>query len=151
MKELARPFPIDGAPFLGEGTLFIRAVGDEGIVMRLVPDEKMLNPSKVIHGGIHFTLADTATGVHSFYLGMRSLTLASSIEYLAPTTLDALDAKAILTRRGRRHLFYTVKLMQRDTLVATASFTYSVQSEITPMRMPEIHRMRNALLAWQTL
>lgn len=150
MRELAHPYPIDNVYILGIDGLSIRAIGDDGLVMRLVPNKKMLNPSHVLHGGVHFTLADTATGVHSFYLGKRSLTLTSSIEYLAGTTLDPLDAVVTLTRSGRRHLFYTVKLMQADTLVATASFTYAVAAEITAETDPRLHAMREELRARET-
>lgn len=147
MNELSPSYPVDGAPFLGKGVLSIRAIGDDGLVMRLLPNEAMLNPSGVLHGGVHFTLADTATGVHSFYLGKRSLTVASSIEYLAPTTLSPLDAVAKLTRGGRRILFYNVKLMQAETLVATASFTYAVAADITAEDEPRLYAMREELRA----
>ena len=147
MRELAHPYPIDNVYILGIDGLSIRAIGDDGLVMRLVPNKKMLNPSGVLHGGVHFTLADTATGVHSFYLGKRSLTVASSIEYLAPTTLSPLDAVAKLTRGGRRILFYNVKLMQAETLVATASFTYAVAADITAEDEPRLYAMREELRA----
>ena len=150
MRELAQPYPMDNVYILGIDGISIRAIGDDGLVMRLVPNKKMLNPSHVLHGGVHFTLADTATGVHAFYLGKRSLTLTSSIEYLAGATLGPLDAVVTLTRGGRRHLFYTVKLMQADTLVATASFTYAVAAEITAETDPRLHAMRAELRARET-
>lgn len=147
MRELAQPYSINNVYFLGIDGLSVRAIGDDGLVMRLMPNEKMLNPSRVLHGGVHYTLADTATGVHSFYLGKRSLTLTSSIEYLAGATLAPLDAVVTLTRGGRRHLFYTVKLMQADTLVATASFTYAIMADITEEETPRLHAMRDELRA----
>lgn len=89
-----------------------------------------LNPLGIVHGGITFTLADTAMGVAVWeqYHGTRaSVTVETKITYLAPGRGRQLIADVTVLRAGQT-LAYTECRIQNDEgrLIATATGTYYV-------------------------
>ena len=47
-------------------------------------EEKHLNPFKMVHGGVFFSLADTVAGCAANSMGAETNTLTSSIDYMRP-------------------------------------------------------------------
>ena len=68
-------------------------------------DERHLNPHGVVHGGVVFTLVDTAMGQATMGAvedGMRCATIELSVRYLRPITGGRLVATASVLEAGRR-------------------------------------------------
>ncbi len=62
-------------------------------VLTMTVTDAMVNGLEVCHGGIIFTLADTAMAVASNSCGSRTLASSAAIEFLAPATIgDVLTA-----------------------------------------------------------
>lgn len=82
--------------------------------------EDMVNGFDVCHGGIIFTLADTAFAFACNGYDDRTFAAAASIDFLRPARLgDALRAVAREDYRGRKTGFYTAEVRnQRDEVVA---------------------------------
>ncbi|MDX1499085.1 MAG: hydroxyphenylacetyl-CoA thioesterase PaaI [Woeseiaceae bacterium] len=82
--------------------------------------EDMANGFNVCHGGLVFTLADTAFAFACNAYDRLTLAAAADVEYLRPALVgDELRATATEDYRGSRRGFYTVRVTnQRDELVA---------------------------------
>lgn len=67
-------------------------------------DQRLLHPQMIVHGGVIFTLADTAMSmaVLSIYPpGTRVSTIEAKINFLAPTRTGELLAEATIVHQGR--------------------------------------------------
>ena len=82
--------------------------------------EDMVNGFDVCHGGIVFTLADTAFAFACNGYNNRTFAAAASIDFLRPAHLgDELQAVAREDYRGSKTGFYTAEIRnQRDEVVA---------------------------------
>ena len=80
----------------------------------------MVNGFDVCHGGLLFTLADTAFAFACNGYDERTFAAAASIDFLRPAHLgDELRAQAREDYRGSKSGFYTVEIRnQRDEVVA---------------------------------
>ena len=96
----------------------IPAAGQAVATMKVRED--MANGFNVCHGGLVFTLADTAFAFACNAYDRLTLAAAAGIEYLRPALVgDELTAEAAEDYRGSRRGFYTVRVTnQRDELVA---------------------------------
>jgi acyl-CoA thioesterase len=86
---------------------------------RAVRDD-MVNGLDVIHGGLTFTLADTAFAFACNGYDNQSIAASAQVEFLRPAVAgDVLTALAKEDHRGRRNGYYTVTVRnQRDEVVA---------------------------------
>jgi acyl-CoA thioesterase len=85
------------------------SAGAVKIAMRVRAD--MLNGHGTCHGGIVFTLADTAFGYACNSHGIAMVAAGASIEFLAPSSPgERLIATATETSRGERHGIYDVTI-----------------------------------------
>ncbi|KPK53881.1 MAG: hypothetical protein AMS22_06775 [Thiotrichales bacterium SG8_50] len=89
-------------------------------VARMIVREDMVNGFDVCHGGLLFTLADTAFAFACNGYDDLTFAAAASIDFLRPARLgDELRALAREDYRGTKSGFYTVEVRnQRDELVA---------------------------------
>ena len=87
---------------------------------RMTTREDMVNGLDICHGGLVFTLGDTAFAFACNAYNVQSFAASCQIEFLRPAKLgDELLATASEDYRGRRAGYYTVKISnQRDELVA---------------------------------
>ncbi len=77
----------------------------------------MLNGHNVCHGGLIFTLADTAFAFACNSYNKVTLAAGASIEFLRPAKLgDRLTATATERHRGRRTGLYDVVVTNQDDL-----------------------------------
>lgn len=99
-------------------TIDIPAAGKALATMTVRDD--MINGFDVIHGGLVFTLADTAFAFACNACNDQSFAASAQIEFLRPAvTGDVLTATASEDHRGRRSSYYTVTVHnQRDDIVA---------------------------------
>jgi acyl-CoA thioesterase len=82
--------------------------------------EDMVNGVNICHGGLMFTLADTAFAFACNAYDDLTVAASGTIEFLRPVNLDdELRAVAHEDYRGRRSGLYTVEVFnQKDQLVA---------------------------------
>ncbi len=97
----------------------------EGYAMvKLESREGMKNAYGILHGGVIFTVADTAAGVCAASFGTNKVTLNSSINFLSPAYPGVIYAKARIVRNGKRVSVCEVSVTDKDnTLIATGTFT----------------------------
>ncbi len=128
MEKLSKPFPVPIAPFLGE--LYITHFGEKELVLEMEIQERHLNPWKIVHGGVLFSLADTAAGCLPIMQGKKVVTLSSHISYLKAAGTGRIRAKAEARHRGQSTWMLRVDVMQGEVLLAEASFTFFVLGQV---------------------
>lgn len=67
-------------------------------------DERLMHPQMIVHGGVIFTLADTAMSmalISVFPLGTSVSTIEAKVNYLLPVREGELLAEATITHQGR--------------------------------------------------
>ena len=107
------------------------AFGDGAARFGLTLREDHLNPYGVAHGGVVYSLVDTAMGaalVTRLAPGERCTTLEIKINYLAPVSAGDLQAEARLVERTRRVGVLEARVRGAgDALVALATGTFYIQ------------------------
>jgi acyl-CoA thioesterase len=100
------------ASFLGIELLELR----EGYSkVTLTAREHMLNFHGILHGGVVFSLADTAFGAAANSHGQVAVALNVSINFLAPVPSGArLYAEAVQEKLGRRTAIYRLTVTTQD-------------------------------------
>jgi acyl-CoA thioesterase len=97
---------------------------------RLEVTESVLNPNGVVHGGVLFTMVDTAMG-RATMSALENGQLCASIElqmrFLRPVDTGSLRADATVIQRGRKivHLESEVR-DAAGVLIATGAGTFAV-------------------------
>ncbi len=67
-------------------------------------DQRLMHPQQIVHGGVMFTLADTAMSMALFSLlppGTRFGTVEAKINFLLPVREGELFAEGIILHKGR--------------------------------------------------
>ena len=92
--------------------------------------EKSLNPYGIVHGGLIYTLADSAMGIALATSGRMGVTLNCNIDYLAPGTGKTLLADTEIIKDGKTIVVIRVKVIdENETLIATVTGTYFVKNK----------------------
>ncbi|MEO5710104.1 MAG: hydroxyphenylacetyl-CoA thioesterase PaaI [Nocardioidaceae bacterium] len=87
--------------------------------VRMTVREDMVNGHAIGHGGITFTLADSAFAFACNSYNRRTVAAGAEIRFLAPTRLgDVLVADAVERSREGRDGVYDVTVRSGETLVA---------------------------------
>ena len=84
--------------------LNIDAFHDGKGVVSVQVDERLLHPQQIVHGGVIFTLADTAMSMALLSLlpaGASVSTIEAKINYLRPVRTGELRAEAAIVHQGR--------------------------------------------------
>ena len=94
-------------------------------------DGNHLNPNGVVHGGVLFTMADTAMGGAAMSVlddGQFCASIECHLRFLKPVTRGRIEARARVMRRGRRivHLATDITVDGADEPVATATASFAV-------------------------
>jgi acyl-CoA thioesterase len=107
------------------------SMGDGRARFELTVREDHLNPNGVVHGGIVYSLADTAMGAALFSAldpGQSCTTLEIKINYLAPVTSGELAAEASVIGRTKRTGVLEARVHgDGGALVAVATGTFYIQ------------------------
>jgi acyl-CoA thioesterase len=96
---------------------------------RLHVGEKLLNPYGVVHGGVIYSLADTAMGGALYSLmgeDERCVTVEMKVVYFRPVTSGSLGCAAEVVHRSRKLGFVEAGVKNGDREVAKASATFSI-------------------------
>ena len=109
----------------------IRDGPDGAAVASLDVDDRHLNPNGIVHGGVVFTLADTAMGRATMAVlgeGQICASIEVSVRYLRPIPGGRLVATASVLRAGRRivHLECSVTIDGDDRPVAVLQGSFAV-------------------------
>ncbi len=95
--------------------------------MRLAVRDEHLNGAGVVHGGVTFTLADSALGYGIYKIVGRPCTTAEmKINYLKPVAGGVLIARSRILRAGRRLVVARAEVHCGDAHVAEVLSTFAV-------------------------
>jgi acyl-CoA thioesterase len=95
-------------------------IGPGRAVLRMTVRDDMVNGHAIGHGGLTFTLADSAFAFACNSYARRTVAAGAEIRFLAPTRLgDVLVATAVERSREGRTGVYDVEVTAGETLVAT--------------------------------
>ena len=109
----------------------VRDGPDGAVVAFLEVDDRHLNPNGIVHGGVVFTLADTAMGRATMAVlgdGQICASIEVSVRYLRPIPGGRLVATASVLRAGRRivHLECGITVDGDDRPVAVLQGSFAV-------------------------
>lgn len=108
------------------GISLVHAALDRVTIEMIVMDQHM-NFNGTCHGGVLFSLADTAFGLASNAHGVIAAAVHADIAFCAPVSAGArLTAEALEVSRSRRVGTYRVDVKSDDRLVATFTGTVHV-------------------------
>lgn len=96
---------------------------------QLEVNESLLNPHRVVHGGVVYSLADTGMGgalFSSLDPGQRCATLEIKISYFHFVTSGSLTCTSKVIRKSRRFGFMESEIFNDDHLVASATGTFTI-------------------------
>lgn len=98
--------------------------------------EQHANPNGVVHGGVLFTMVDTAMGGATMSVlddGRFCASIEVQIRFLRPATTGRLEADTRVVRQGRRVIHLESRVTDgRGELVATGAGTYAVINPPAP-------------------
>jgi acyl-CoA thioesterase len=101
-------------------------------------DESYFNPGRVAHGGVVFTLADSAMGaaVHTLLeAGQRTVTAELKINYLAPVLHGRVTATATVVNKRKRLAVVTAEVHDHaGELVGLAQGTFAIIPATAPQQ-----------------
>ena len=98
--------------------------GTARVSLRL--EDKHFNPVGVPHGGVYFSMADTACGSAMASHGYYAVTISTSYEFLrSGRPGDTLTAAATEIKGGKTICVFDVRITnQEGTLLGTGTFTF---------------------------
>lgn len=112
---------------------FLRFLGGQVTVLKkgyaeveMTTTEAFMNSNGTLHGGLIYTLADTAAGAASRSYETGSTTLEGKMNYIRPGRCDASKIRAVAQaiHAGRKTAVYDTKVYDdQDKLLASALFT----------------------------
>jgi len=116
--------------------MVIEKRGDGECVIALEADERHLNSSGIVHGGVLMSLADTAVGTAVQTLidleTYRTVMAQLNTSFIKAAHPGRLVARGVVTSLGRRLAFGEAEVRQGDTLVAKASGVVYIQRRTPP-------------------
>jgi acyl-CoA thioesterase len=116
-------------PFLEHVGARIVESGAGASVVSLVLRPHHRNSSGLAHGGVSYTLADTAMGAALYSLlgpDERCATIEIKISYFRPVTDGELVCRSRIVHRGRNTASLEAALTVGETLVASATGTFAI-------------------------
>lgn len=113
--------------FMSYNGLYIVEAKENYVKIGVDITEKSLNPFGIVHGGLIYTLADSAMGIALATTGRSGVTLNSTIDYLTPGKGEKLFADTEIVKDGKSIVVFRVNIKdENDTLVSVASGTYYI-------------------------
>ena len=113
--------------FMSYNGLYIVEAKENYVKIGVDITEKSLNPFGIVHGGLIYTLADSAMGIALATTGKSGVTLNSTIDYLTPGKGKKLFADTEIVKDGKSIVVFRVNIKdENDTLVSVASGTYYI-------------------------
>ena len=112
--------------FLQHNHIRLEVLEEDYVVMALTLTEDSLNAYGYAHGGVLYTIADSATGIAARTNGHRYVTLSSSFNFLHSGLLgDTIRAEGRVRRRGKTTCYAEVDVTNQDgQLLASGNFVF---------------------------
>ena len=91
--------------------------------------DKLLNPHKVVHGGVVYSMADTGMGAAAYTnLGKNELcaTIEIKINYFKAIKAGVLTCNTKVIHQGKKLVTMDSEILNDDQIVAKALGTYSI-------------------------
>lgn len=129
MKEQAQQESEGSNPFGELIGLSFSSMENGSSQCRLEVTERLLNPNGVVHGGVIYSLADTAMGGALFSTlneEQSCATVEMKVNYFKPATSGSLSCTAEVVHRGKRFGYLESEVRSEDGLIAKASATFSI-------------------------
>ncbi len=112
--------------------IHIDSIDEESIELSCLVNQTMTNGFQIAHGGIVFSLCDSALAFHSNSWGNKAVTIESSINYLAPVHInDTIIAKTSIIKIGKslgHFLIITTNQSGKKVAVMKGMVFYSGES-----------------------
>lgn len=92
-------------------------------------EERLMNPNRVVHGGVIYTLADTSMGyalMSAIAADELCATIEIKISYYTPATAGQLVCDTKITHKTRRFAFLESEVKQGHHVVAKATGTFVI-------------------------
>ena len=109
-----------------------KTIGEGRARFELDVTAQLLNPNGTLHGGVIYSLADTAMGAALFSQlarGQWCATLEIKMNYLSPVTSGTIAAEAVVISRTKRIGVLEAKVFgDDDRQVALATGTFYIQA-----------------------
>lgn len=113
-------------PFTDKLGIWIEEIGPGYAKAVKTVEQSDLNPAGVAHGGVYFSMADTASGAASASHGYYAVTVSADYHYFrSGKPGDVITAEARETKGGKSLCVYDVQVTDQDGKSAgTGTFTY---------------------------
>jgi acyl-CoA thioesterase len=100
-------------------------------ILRCTVKEEMLNGFQILHGGISYSLSDSALAFASNSYGNKCVSIETSISHTRPAKIgDVLTATCKEVHRGKRIGIYEVSISnQEDTLISVFKGTVHISED----------------------
>jgi acyl-CoA thioesterase len=109
-----------------------KSIGEGRARFELEVTPKLLNPNGTLHGGVIYSVADTAMGaalLSQLERGQLCSTLEIKMNYLLPVTAGAIAAEAVVVSRSKRIGVLEARVLgDGERLVALATGTFYIQA-----------------------
>lgn len=123
MNEIFKNVEDEG--FIKYNNIELVEANDNEVILKAELTKNSLNPYGIAHGGLIFTLGDTAMGIASRMTGRESVTLSSNVTYLKPGKGTYLIAKGKIIKDGKATCYLKADIYNdKDDLVATMDANY---------------------------
>ena len=113
----------------------VRQVHNGTSVLEVEMRKELCNRWGIPHGGVIFTLADTAAGIAAMSAGeRRTVTVNANMNYMRIGTSEGkMTARAKTAKAGKTMAFVNVEVFDStETLVAAGQFTLAYSEEKVP-------------------
>ena len=112
--------------FIKHNNITIKSVSEDEVVAEINLSDISNNPYGITHGGLIYSLADTACGVHVFASAKRkAVTLNSQISFLKASKGKKLIAKTEIIKNGKSISIIRCNIYNEDDdLISTCDCTY---------------------------
>ena len=118
-------------PYVHRQGIFVEEIGPgfARVTKTVVPEDA--NPLGVPHGGVYFTMADTACGSAMASHGYKAVTMNASYNFFRSANVgDCLTAEAREVKHGKTVCVFEVRITdQNGALLGTGTFTFYSLSE----------------------
>ena len=113
-------------PYVHRQGIFVEEIGPgfARVTKTVVPEDA--NPLGVPHGGVYFTMADTACGSAMASHGYKAVTMNASYNFFRSANVgDCLTAEAREVKHGKTVCVFEVRITdQNGALLGTGTFTF---------------------------
>ena len=118
-------------PYVQRQGMFVEEIGPgyARVTKTVVPEDA--NPLGVPHGGVYFTMADTACGSAMASYGYKAVTMNAGYNFFRSANVgDRLTAEAREVKHGQTVCVFEVRITEQSgTLLGTGTFTFYSLSE----------------------